>query len=106
MQKQYPDRTVKTTTYGAPVKSTTTPDNVDNKRFRNIGDLVSILDRGATSGVQHYVLLNLAPIVIDHNTLTTSDVVLQALDNHSYDGFGKQQIDNTSRDTFVYKNDD
>ena len=101
MQKQYPDRTVKTTTYGAPVKSTTTPDNVDNIRLRNIGDPVSILDRGATSGVKPHLLLNLAPIVLDHNTLNTSNVVLQALDNHSYDGFGKQQIYNTSRDTFV-----
>ena len=42
MQSQYPDRPFNTTTCVAPIKSTTIPDNVDNKRFRNIGDPVSI----------------------------------------------------------------
>ena len=32
----------KTMAYGAPAKSTTIPDTVDNKRFRSIGDPVSI----------------------------------------------------------------
>jgi pimeloyl-ACP methyl ester carboxylesterase len=106
MQKQYPDRTFKTTTYGAPVKSITTPDNIDNKRFRNIGDPVSILDRGGTNAVKPSLLMNLSSLITDNNTVNTSDVVLQALDNHSYDGFGKQEIDNTSRDTFVYRTDE
>ena len=35
----------------------------------------------------------------------TNDV-LQALENHSYDGFGNQQVDITSRDTFVYTTDE
>jgi hypothetical protein len=50
--------------------------------------------------------MNLASIITDNNTVNTSGFVLQALDNHSYDGFGKQQIDNTSRDTFVYRTDE
>jgi pimeloyl-ACP methyl ester carboxylesterase len=106
MQNHYPDRTFKTTTYGAPVKSITSPDNIDNKRFINIGDPVSILDRGATNAVKPSVLMNLASLTTDNNTVTTSDVVLQALDNHSYDGFGKQEIDNTSRETLVYRTDE
>jgi hypothetical protein len=106
MQKQYPDRTFKTTTYGAPVKSISTPENIDDKRFRNIGDPVSILDRGATNAVKPSLFMNLASISTDNNVVNTSGVVLQALDNHAYDGFGKQQIDNTSRDAFVYRTDE
>jgi hypothetical protein len=106
MQKQYPDRTVKTTTYGAPVKIITTPDNIDNKRFRNIGDPVSILDRGATNGVSPSLLTNLASLITDNNTVSTAGVVVQALDNHSYNNFGKQEIDDTARDTFVYRTDE
>jgi hypothetical protein len=91
MQKQYPDRTFNTTTYGAPVKSFTTPDTIDNKRFRNVGDPISILDRGATSAVKPSLLMNLASIITDNNTVNTSGVVLQALDNHSDDGFGNNK---------------
>jgi hypothetical protein len=47
LQKNHPERTFKTNTYGAPVASITTPDNVDNHRYRNYGDPVSLLDRGA-----------------------------------------------------------
>jgi hypothetical protein len=50
--------------------------------------------------------MNLASLITDNNTVNTSGVVLQALYNHSYAGFGKQQIDNTSRDTFVYRTDE
>jgi hypothetical protein len=28
------------------------------------------------------------------------------LDNHSYDDLGQQKIDDTSRDTFVYRTDE
>ena len=53
MQKQYPDITFETTTYGAPVASMTTPDNIDNKRFRNSDDPISMFDRGATMSVKN-----------------------------------------------------
>jgi hypothetical protein len=50
--------------------------------------------------------MNLASLITDNNAVTTSGVVLHALDNHLYDGFGKQHIDHTSRDTFVYRTDE
>ena len=52
MQKHNTDRTFKTTTYGVPVASTTTPDNINSKRFRTYGDVISALDRGATMSVK------------------------------------------------------
>ena len=68
--------------------------------------MILYLYRGATSGVKPSLVLNLASIINGHNTLDTPNVVLQALDNHSYDGFGKQQLEYTSRATFVYKTDE
>ena len=52
MQKQNPDINFKTTTYGAPVSSVTAPDGINNKRYRNYQDPVSLLDRGATMSVK------------------------------------------------------
>jgi hypothetical protein len=54
----------------------------------------------------HLVLPNLASILADNNTIHTTLVATQALDNHSYDGFGKQQICNTARDAFEYKSEE
>ena len=90
----------KTTTYGGPIKSITAPDGEHHRRFRNIGDIIFILDRGATTGIKASLIQNL---ITHDDPIKASTVVYQALDNHSYDGFGNQQIDNTSRDTFVYK---
>jgi hypothetical protein len=106
MQSQYPDRTSKTTTYGAPVKSSTVPNTIDNKGFRSIGDPISILDRGSTIAVKPSLLTKLASMITGNNKTNTTGVALEALDNDSYDAFGKQQIYNTTRDTFVYKTDD
>jgi hypothetical protein len=105
MQKQYPDRTFKTTTYGAPLKSSTAPDNIDNKRFRNVGDVISILDRGASLGLAPSLIPNIANLSYN-NPITPSKIIAQALDNHSYDDLGQQKIDDTSRDTFVYRTDE
>ena len=57
MQKQYPDTNFKTTTYGAPVASMTAPDGINNTRYRNCDDPVSMLDRGATMSVQDPITL-------------------------------------------------
>jgi pimeloyl-ACP methyl ester carboxylesterase len=92
MQSQYPDRTSKTTTYGAPAKSSIVPDNVDNKMFRTIGDPIPMLGRGSTTAVKPSLLTKLASIITDNNNIQTTGVALQALGNHSHDGFGKQQI--------------
>ena len=48
LQKNHADRTFKTNTYGAPVASITTPDNIDNHRYRNFLDPISAADKGAT----------------------------------------------------------
>ena len=58
MQKQYPDINFKTTTYGAPVASMTAPDGINNKRYRNYDDPVSMLDRGATISVKDPLTLH------------------------------------------------
>jgi hypothetical protein len=68
--------------------------------------ILSILDRGATSAVKPSLLQNLTSIITDNNSITTTGVALQALYNHSYDGFGNQQIYNTTRDTLLYTTDE
>ena len=104
MQKQYPDRNFKTTTYGAPVASMTTPDNINNKRYRNNDDAVSMFDRGATSGDKNPLTLqNYLNIKSPSNI---AEVATKLLDNHSYDNFTKNQIDNTTQDTYVYRTDE
>ena len=74
-----------------------------NQRFKHFGDAISILDRGATSGLKASLTTN---SITHDDPINASRVVYQALDNHSYDGFGNQQLDNTSRDMFVYKTDE
>ena len=104
MQKQHPERTFKTSTYGAPVASMTTPDNINNKRFRNNDDVVSMFDRGATSGDKNPLTLqNYLNIKSPSNI---AEVATKLLDNHSYDNFTKNQIDNTTQDTYVYRTDE
>ena len=104
MQKQYPDRNCKTTTYGAPVASMTAPDGINNKRYRNYDDPVSMFDRGATMSVKDPLTLQ---NYLNIKTLSNiSEVVTKMLNNHSYDNFTNNKIDNTSQDTFVYKTDE
>ena len=104
MQKQNPDRTFKTTTYGAPVASMTVPDNINNTRYRNNDDVISMFDRGATSGDKNPLTLrNYLNIKSPSNI---SEVATKLLDNHSYDNFTKNQIDNTTQETSVYKSDE
>ena len=78
MPKQYPARTFKTTTYGAPVKSIIAPDDIGNKRFRHFRDAISILDRGATSGLN----ASIKHSITHDDAITASTVAYQALDNH------------------------
>jgi hypothetical protein len=42
------ERTFKTNTYGAPVASIIAPDNIDNHRYRNLGDPINVTDKGAS----------------------------------------------------------
>ena len=104
MQKQHPDRTFKTTTYGAPVASITTPDNINNKRYRNYDDAVSMFDRGSTMSVKNPLTLqNYLNIKSPSNI---AEVATKLLDNHAYDNFTNNKIDNTVQDTYVYKTDE
>ena len=103
MQKQYPDKTFKTTTYGAPVMSMTTPDTINNKRFRTNGDPISMFDRGS-------IMVDENPLTIQNylNIKSPSNIVgvaTKLLNKHSYDKFTASQIDNTSQDTFAYTTD-
>ena len=60
-----------------------------------------MLDRGATMSVKDPITLqNYLNIKSPSNI---AEVVTKALNNHSYINFDKNQIDNTSQDTFVYK---
>ena len=78
-KKQYSDRIFKTTTCSAPTKSIIAPDDIDNKRFRNFGDAISILDRGATSGLNASLIKH---SITHDDAITASTVAYQALDNH------------------------
>ena len=104
MQKQYPAKQNKTTTYGAPVASMTAPDGINNKRYRNYDDPISMLDRGATMSVKDP--LTLQNYLNIQSPSTISEVVTKMLNNHSYDKFTSNQIANTSQDTLVYKTDE
>ncbi len=80
------------------------PDGINNKRYRNYDDPVSMFDRGATMSVKD-------PLTLQNylNIKTPSNISEDAgklLNNHSYDNFTKNQIDNTTQDTFVYKTDE
>ena len=57
MQQQNPDRTFTTTTYGAPVISMPTPVNINTKGLEKYGDVISVLDRGATMSVKNHMTI-------------------------------------------------
>ena len=96
MQKQYPDINFKTITYGAPVASITAPDGINNKRYRNYDDPISMLDRGAAMTVKD-------PVNYNSNIL---DIGTKMINNHNCNIFINNQIDNTSQDTYVYRTDE
>ena len=104
MQKQNPDRTFKTTTYGAAVASMTAPDGINNKRSRNYDDAISMLVRGSTMSVKDPLTLQTYLHIKTPSTI--SQVVTNMFNKHSYDNFTDNQIDNTSQDTFVRKTDE
>ena len=52
MQKNHTETIFITNTYGAPAASYKAPDNIENHRYRNYGDPVSMFDRGAKSNLK------------------------------------------------------
>ena len=84
--------------------SVTPPDNINYKRFWTYDDPISMLERGATMNVQNPMTIQ--KYLNIENPSTIANMAAKALDKHSYDNFDKRQIDNTSRETFVYKTDE
>ena len=82
----------------------TTPDNINNKRFRTYGDVISVLDRGATMYVNNPLTIQNFPNIKSPSNMV--DVVNKVLDNHSYGKFTNTKLHNTHQDTFVYKADE
>ena len=95
LQKNHSEKTFKTNTYGAPVVSWTTPDNVNNHRYRNYGDPISIFDRGAESrvkgdAVKHYGIA--AAEFYSEGTVDRKAILHGALSAHSYNNFGNTKV--------------
>ena len=63
-----------------------------------------MLDRGATMNVKNLMIIQ--NYLNSKTPSTIADTAAKALDNHNYANFDKKQIDNTSRDTLVYKTDE
>ena len=97
LQKNHGDKTFKTSTYAAPVMSRTTPDNVNNKRYRNYGDFISIFDRGAESRVKGDVLESYGTAAAQFYNDGAADprgILNGALSAHSYNNFDDTKVSN------------
>ena len=95
LQKNHSEKTFKTNTYGAPVVSWTTPDNVNNHRYRNYGDPISIFDRGAESrvkgdAVKQYGIA--AAEFYSEGKVDSKALLHGALSAHSYNNFDKTKV--------------
>jgi hypothetical protein len=96
LQKNHTEKTFKTNTYGAPVASLTVPDNVDNHRYRNYGDPVSMFDRGAESNVKETTGTHCTQAWRDQDP---HEFWKGVLDAHSYDNFDKNTIGGDTMDS-------
>ena len=95
LQKNHSEKTFKTNTYGAPAASITRPDNVDNHRYRNYGDPISIFDRGAQSNMSTGTLKHYAKAGTEfwnEGTVNPIDIYRGITDAHSYDNFDKNRV--------------
>ena len=77
--------------------SMTTPDNVNNHRYRNYGDPISMFDRGAESRVKGSAVKRYgtaaAKLYLD-GEVDAAGILGGALAAHSYDNFDKTQVSN------------
>jgi hypothetical protein len=95
LQKNHAEKTFKTNTYGAPAASMTTPDNVNNHRYRNYGDPISMFDRGAESRLKPDALKNYAEAgaqFYTEGTVNQLSIYRGITSAHSYDNFDKNKI--------------
>ena len=97
LQKNHGEQTFKTNTYGAPGASLTRPDNVNNHRYRNYGDPISIFDRGAESNVKTSALKHYAKAGTElwtEGTVNPIDIHRGITDPHAYDNFDTNRVSN------------
>ena len=95
LQKNHGEKTFKTNTYGAPAMSITRPDNVNNHRYRNYGDPISIFNRGAESRIKPEVLKHYGMAAAEFYTDGTVDkraFLNGALAAHSYNNFDNTKV--------------
>ena len=89
LQKNHPETKFRTNTYGAPVASNQAPDNIDNHRYRNNLDPISMLDGGADSNYKASAAKTMAYAIFSGKP---ENIVNGILDAHSYDNFDKNKV--------------
>ena len=89
LQKNHPETKFRTNTYGAPAASITTPDNIDNHRYRNYLDPVSMFDAGAESNYKASAAKTMAMAIFSGNPEKIGQGILDA---HSYDNFDQNKV--------------
>ena len=89
LQKNHPETKFRTNTYGAPAGSIQAPDNIDNHRYRNDLDPVSMFDGGAESNYKASAAKTMAYAIFSGNP---ENIVNGILDAHSYDNFDKNKV--------------
>jgi hypothetical protein len=102
LQKNHGEKAFKTNTYNAPVNSITRPDNINHHRYRNFGDIFSVLDRQAETSFKLNAAVHYANAYKDKDPQEFWNGVLDA---HSYDNFdnnkiGGEKLGISSIDTF------
>ena len=89
LQKNHPETKFRTNTYGAPAASMQTPDNIENHRYRNDLDPVSMFDGGAESNYKASAAKTMAMAIFSGNPENVWNGILDA---HSYDNFDKNKV--------------
>ena len=89
LQKNHPETKFRTNTYGAPAASFKAPDNIENHRYRNYLDPVSMFDRGAESKYKASAAKTIATAILSGNPEHVWNGILDA---HSYDNFDKNKV--------------
>jgi hypothetical protein len=87
LQKNHTEKQFKTNTYNAPLVSITRPDNENNHRYRNLGDPISILDRGAEKSWKSMPLVHYSLAYEEGDLGEFWKGITSA---HSYDNFTKK----------------
>ena len=89
LQKNHTETKFRTNTYGAPAASKQAPDNIENHRYRNDLDPVSMFDGGAESNYKASAAKTMAYAIFSGNP---ENIVNGILDAHSYDNFDKNKV--------------